>query len=191
MFKSVAFAGLLAASFAATAAPSTWTFTYTGFYEDYVGFLGDRELSGTFSGYDADSNGTIDKAEISSLIIAGVDYMTCGAGGSPYFSCGTEAFSYQLGGKLHFVAGITSSDPEGYRGGAHFYQTGKSEWEYRYTGSSESRKDYYWTDDTRFSITDGTAANPLPAVPEPGTWAMLAAGLLVVSGATLRRPRNR
>jgi hypothetical protein len=62
MFKTVAFAALLAASSAASAATSTWTFTYTGFYDDSsLSFIDDRTISGTFTGNDANLDGVVDK----------------------------------------------------------------------------------------------------------------------------------
>lgn len=193
MFKTVAFAALLAASCAANAATSTWTFMYTGFYDDSAfTFVSDRTISGTFTGNDINLDGVVDKSEISSLLIGGTDYVTCGAGGSPYFRCGAESFSYRIGDKqLDFVAGIDSSDPEGFAGGAHFYETGKREWDFRYSPHAIVDNSYRWTDETTltvFSVPESNAGIPL--VPEPGTWAMLAAGLLVVSGAALRRRRG-
>jgi hypothetical protein len=193
MFKTVAFVALLAASCAASAATNTWTFTYTGFYDESAfAFNYDRTISGTFTGNDANLDGVIDKSEISSLLISGTDYMTCGAGGSPYFNCGAESFSYHIGGKkLDFVAGISSSDPEGIAGGAHYYETGQREWMYHYSPGGTTDMSYRWTDDTTLTVFAAPVSGAeIPAVPEPGTWAMLAAGLLVVSGASLRRRRN-
>jgi hypothetical protein len=193
MFKTVAFAALLAASSAASAATSTWTFTYTGFYDDSsLSFIDDRTISGTFTGNDANLDGVVDKSEISSLLIGSTDYVTCGAGGSPYFQCGAESFSYHIGDKkLDFVAGISSSDPEGIAGGAHFYETGKREWEYHYSPGGFVDNSYRWTDETSLTVFAAPVSGAeIPAVPEPGTWAMLAAGLLVVSGASRRRRRG-
>jgi hypothetical protein len=185
MFKTVALAALMAASCAASAATNTWTFTYTGFTDDNSHeFLPGRTLSGTFTGSDINVDGFVDKSEISSLLIGGMDYVTCGAASGEYFKCGADSFSYHIGGGLDFVAGVSSRDPEGYISGGHFYHTGLREWDFQSTPSEITGNSYSWNDGTRLTVE-------IAAVPEPGTWAMLAAGLLVVSGASLRRRRRR
>jgi hypothetical protein len=192
MFKTVAFAGLLAASCVANAATSTWNFAFTGFFDDRTGaFDQDYKMSGSFTGSDANGDGVIGMEEISNLFVNGTDYLGCAGSSTSYYQCGTQSFAYRVGGELSFVAGVTGTDPEGYTGGAHYFQTGDREWSYRYTPSSYTETSYRWTQDTKFAISSGiTSGAEVPAVPEPGTWAMLATGLLLVSAAGTRARRN-
>jgi hypothetical protein len=190
MIKTVAFAGLLAASCVANAATSTWTFAFTGFFNDQMGaFDRDYKLSGSFTGGDTNGDGVIGREEISSFFINGTNYLNCGGG--EYYQCGTDSFTYRIGGALNFIAGASGSDPEGYAGGIHYFQTGDREWEYHYTPVSVSETSHRWTDETAFTISSGIMSGAdVPAVPEPGTWAMLASGLLLVSAAGARARRN-
>lgn len=195
MLKTVVLATLLAASCSANAAP-TWSFSYTGFLEENTGiFSNSYSLKGSFSGRDANHDGYLDKTEITSFFLNGMDYLGCAASSNAYYTCGTDNFLYKLNGKLEFAAGVGSTDPEGYVGGGHYFISGDREFDYRITPSSFSQNAYLWTDQTTFSIKKGAPFMPYSlaapamalAVPEPGTWAMLGAGLLVVAGAARRR----
>lgn len=189
MFKTVILAGLLAASCAASAATDTWTFTYQGFQNQSTGmFSSDAIFTGSFSGNDVNRNGVIEKSELSSLFIDSIDYATCAAGTGTFFRCGMENFSYEIGGKLDFTTSLDSIDPQTYAGETFYYQTGVLAYERRFNAQAATLEDLRWTNRTQFAISGGpTSGAEIPAIPEPGTWAMLAAGLAVITGAALRR----
>ncbi|TWI63683.1 putative secreted protein with PEP-CTERM sorting signal [Pseudoduganella lurida] len=189
MFKPLMLASLLTASVATNATAGTWQFSYTGFQDSNSGaILADYQISGKFSGSDDNSDGILELAEISSLYVNGMEYIGCGTG-SDYYHCGTEQFSYHIGGQLDFVAGQYGYDPEGAFGGGHYYQTGVGEFEYHNAFGQYTEQAYLWTAQTAFAISSGTvlAGEVVSAVPEPATWTMLAAGLLLVGGTALRR----
>lgn len=190
MLKSVAFAGLLAASCAASAA-TTWSFEYTGFYDE-IGSVFDasRKISGSFTGTDSNNNGIVEQGEISSLLVNGTNYISCAAGSNDYYQCGTYSFNYDVAAKtLDFFAGTSGTDPDGYSMAGHYFQTGQREEDYQYVaGFYHATTSYAWTDQTEFAISGAVlSGGAVSAVPEPGTWTMLAAGLLLISGAALRR----
>lgn len=191
MLKKLAIAGLFAGSLATGAAASaanTWQFSYVGFLdEENWTFAENHTISGSFTGNDANSDGVLDLGEISQFVLDGTDYMAC-ATGSPFNYCGTDRFRYELGGKLDFSAGTASSDPEGFNGGGYVVRAGIETYSYRFTPYSESRSGgYLWTDETKFSITSLSSGGVTPAVPEPGTWAMILTGLALVGGVARRR----
>lgn len=189
MIKTVAFATLLAVNCGANAAV-TWNFSYTGFLDQNTGIFSDSyKISGSFSGQDGNRDGYLDKSEISSFVLNGTDYIGCAADSNQYYQCGTDRFLFRIAGsKLDFAAGIGGTDPEGYIMKGHYFTAGDRETDYLLTPYSYSESAYLWTNQTKFSV--GKQRAPLAmyslaqvsAVPEPGTWAMLAAGLLVVTG---------
>lgn len=195
MFKTVALAAVFAASVATSSAasaasgPSTWTFAYTGFYNQNDGvFASNYQLAGAFTGMDANSDGFIGRSEITSFSLAGTNYVACAADSNDYYKCGLDSFNYQIGGKLEFFASISGNDPEGQVSAGHYINAGVGEFDYRYTPYWSSESANLWTEDTRFQISPEMKSGVnIPAVPEPGTWAMLATGLLLVAGTALRR----
>ncbi|WUR14141.1 PEPxxWA-CTERM sorting domain-containing protein [[Empedobacter] haloabium] len=192
MFKKLAIAGMMAGSLAISAAASaanTWQFAYVGFFdEDNWMFVQDRTITGSFTGSDVNHDGIIEKEEITEFVLNGTDYMACSSMNSPYNYCGTDRFRYELGGKLDFSAGTAGTDPERIYGGGYVVRAGIEEYSYRFTPESETRSGaYLWTDETRFSITSLSSGGVTPAVPEPGTWAMILTGLALVAGVARRR----
>ena len=192
MLKTVALATLLAFSCAANATV-TWNFAYTGFLDQSTGLFSDSyKLKGSFSGKDGNRDGYLDKSEITSFFLNGTDYLGCAGSSNEFYTCGTDTFLYKIGGKLDFAAGVGSTDPEGFVSKGHYFIAGDREFEYHMTPNAYAETAYIWTPDTKFSISKravfaGYSNVQLLAVPEPGTWAMLATGLLVVAGMSRRR----
>lgn len=188
-------AGLLAlCSSLAHATPTTWSFTYTGFYsEEQRTFLPDWSLSGTFSGVDANRDGLLVASELTSLAVGHLDYIQCRS--DEFMTCGTRSFEFRLPGvtaaaigmaaagpQLAFDLGFEATDPEWFVGAGRRIQTGLWDYNFRFEPSSFSEQTYSWSDETRLSIN---------AVPEPSSWALLGAGLLAVGTALGRKPAGR
>ncbi|WP_170300159.1 PEP-CTERM sorting domain-containing protein [Pseudoduganella buxea] len=189
MFKTVALAVLMAASCAANAAHNTWDFSYTGFLDEGSGeFLADYTISGSFSGSDSNRDGVLDKSEIFSLVLNGMNFVACAADSNANYHCGTDVFNYRIGGALQFEAGLFGYDNEGYSGGGYSFTSGKSEIDYSYSPNHYMRNARLWTDATHFSITPAWSGSVLP-VPEPSTWSMLLIGMGFASFAAIRRRR--
>lgn len=178
---------LLSLGMAQQATADTWQFSYTGFYnEQNYTFDPNYVISGSFSGTDTNHDNVIELSELSSLNISSdAGYLTCGGDNNAYHYCGMS-FSYNPGTrKLYFNVLETGTDPEGIRNTFVSVETGAEytdaiffPWQTRYNAQ------YSWTADTAFAVTGpGTAP-----VPEPGTYAMLLAGLGLV-GAFARRKR--
>lgn len=192
MLKTVAFATLLAASCAASAA-TTWTFSYTGFQDATAGnFVSDYKMEGSFVGDDANGDGFIEKSEITSLLLNNINYISCSADNNEFYYCGADRFSYQIGEKkLDFYVGINGASPDNSVMSGHYFHSGVEEIDYFYSPVDYHQSGYLWTEQTQFQISQGiTSGAPLPAVPEPGTWVMLASGLALLAGATARRNRK-
>lgn len=182
---------LLAAACTAHAAPTTWQFSYTGFYatidtengyEDsshWEGFLPEYSVAGSFTGSDADGDGAITLSELTSFDVMGREYIACMAYPSPYGRCNISRFRYGLTGDLDFSAGWYGYD-EYYSGWSGAVTTGREASSYSYGYRSEDDRHYYWTDATRFAIV------PAP-VPEPAMGAMVAAGMLLLAMRARRR----
>lgn len=179
LFPAVVFAGACATA----QAGETWTFVYTGFLDTTANiFLPDRQMLGSFTGYDNDLNGIVERGEITSFILNGKDFVACESDSNEYYSCGAELFSYSVAAGLSFSAGEFGRDPEGWVGAGHYVIAGDGEYSYRFRPGYDESQAYLWTAQTGFSITSPS--------PEPGTWAMLGTGLLVTAWAA-RRNRTR
>ncbi|AVR95392.1 PEPxxWA-CTERM sorting domain-containing protein [Pseudoduganella armeniaca] len=191
MIKTLAVAGILAGSLVAggaSAASQTWNFAYAGFFDALSGeFDSNYRISGSFTGADINHDGVIGKEEISEFIVNGTDYIGS-AQNTPYSYVGAEAFNYRIGGQLNFTAGTGARDPEGMYYYSHIIRAGLNELDKVLTPYDErTNMSYEWTDETQFSITSMTSGGVTPAVPEPGTWAMILTGLALVGGAARRR----
>lgn len=159
-----------------------WQFSYTGFNENGA-FVHDARVDGSFRGTDLDLDGIISLAELSSLVIAGREYLDgCLSLGDPYFRCEIGGFSYKLTGQLSIDANWWGND-EAFSGWGAGFRTGDrySQWSYGWEDWSQT---WYWTSQTSFGIT------PAPAVPEPATGVMLLAGLATLAGWGRRRAKE-
>ena len=179
MFRHLFCAAVLAGVSHAAGAGETWTFTYTGFLDNSDNtFLPDHQMLGSFTGYDGDRNGIVERAEITSLILNGKDFVACEADSNEYYRCGANLFSYSVAAGLSFTAGESGTDPEGWIGGGHYFISGDGEYRYSFRPGQDESHAYLWTAQTGFSINSPN--------PEPATWGMLGVGLLVTARAALR-----
>jgi len=177
--KILAIFAALVCSTAAQAADQTWTFSFTGFYnEGTQSFDAGYSINGAFVGSDLNGNGSLDGSEISSFMVDGVQYANCANPGIPYFSCGLSDFSYKQGA-LKFGTWMKSSDPEGFVSRGSVIKTYDQEYRYLVTPTGVTDSTMRWTSDTRFELTS--------AVPEADTYAMLLAGLACLGVAARRR----
>ena len=161
---------------------ATWDFVYKGFertrsdgYNTLTDYAPEATLSGSFSGVDADGNGTLEKAELSDFQFLTFDYLPCS-----YGYCRIDAFSFAPGGTLSFEIARSSMDPDGYRALSEYTKTGVSHQEYLNNTASTSTYMLTWLPSTTLVVTS--------PVPEPASYAMLGAGLLLLAAA---RPSAR
>lgn len=175
---------ILCAGLAAVALPGhaeSWNFSYQGFHDKNAdAFLPDRILTGSFTGQDSNGDGTFSRAEITSLVLNGYDFVACQSLSNEYWTCGAEAFSYTRGGKLEFTAGQGGTDPERWRGAGHYYVAGQQESGFDFRPGEFNIWAYEWTPQTTFTIS--------PA-PEPSTWALLLGGMPLLGWAARRRKK--
>lgn len=178
--KHIFSAALLLASVAAHAQASHWTFSYTGFYDrEAAMFLPDATLSGSFSGVDANGDGVLDRDELTSLTIGTVDYVACAAGSNATYHCGADSFRFSPGSGLSFSVGEYGGDPEGWVGSGHIVTTGDAIFDYQYNPNTSTEHHLDWNPSTTLSI--------MSMVPEPASYAMLAAGLAAIGLFRRRR----
>lgn len=159
-----------------------WQFSYTGFEENGA-FVRDARVDGSFRGMDLNLDGVISLVELSSLVIAGREYLDgCLSLSDPYFRCEIAGFSYKLTGQLWVDANWWGND-EAFSGWGAGFRTGDqySQWSY---GWQDWSRTLYWTGQTVFAIT------PAPVVPEPATGGMLLAGLATLAGLSRRRAKK-
>jgi hypothetical protein len=176
MLKRLMCAAALACSAPlALAAPTIWQFTYTGFYSPTDGqFLPDATIAGSFTGSDGNHNGIVERSELSSFIVSGLDYAGCATETIPYFTCALSRFSYALSGALDFSAGNDTYDE--YNSWYYSVTTGVGSFYTRLNPAGQEDYNLLWTAATTVSIV------PLP-VPEPTAPAMLLAGVALLAAA--------
>lgn len=195
MLKKLFTGSVLAACCAfaqAAAVPATWNFTWTGFEIDGR-FRPDVSYSGSFTGVDANHNGTI---ELSELSVFGIDplsrgdsnFFHCKTGTFPAAECKVNTFSYVIGGQLSFDAyRKTSYDYPGEYPAEATYGFDTS-----YGASYEGHQGMFYEWGVYY-VTPKTVLTVQPTlapVPEPEGYAMLGAGLLVLAGLRSRKKKQ-
>lgn len=165
----------------AGALAETWEFSYTGFYvESEEKFVSDYTWRGQFSGADTDNDGVLEFNELTSFRLFEYEY---GLGSGRYCDPGTycelESFSYHLSGELDFTAEKRYSDENGSFSTTRTIAGDRITTSILGAGGSTTAYSVYWTPQTQFMITP-------PPVPEPGTLAMLVAGLGMLCAARWR-----
>jgi hypothetical protein len=177
---------LLVCSAFAHAQTTHWTFSYAGFYDrEAAAFLSDLRIEGSFTGVDANLDGVLERSELTSLLVGTRDYATC-AGGAPGSYCGADSFRFSPSEGLSFSLGEYGSDPEGWNSAGHLIESGKMSYEYAYHPGGGFEHHLDWTDATTLSM-NSVAPSIITSVPEPGEWAMLAAGLAGMCAWSRRR----
>lgn len=180
--KIVALLAALTCATAAQAADPTWTFSYSGFYNEEQGFFDPNfVIGGSFSGVDQNRDGVIERGELSSFQVDGVDYAHCANPGIPNFSCGLSAFAFS-NKVLNFTTTMYSSDPEGWVSRGTDIVSGVKHAYYYISPVGSTDSTMTWTADTRFDLQS--------PVPEANTYAMLLAGLGCLGVMARVRARN-
>ena len=174
MKKLLPSAALALCCTAAHAAPISWGFSFSGFYDSVsASFLPQEVISGSFQGMDLNADGLLAKDELVSLVVGELDYIGCAAASNAYYQCGATSFSFSQDSGLNFSVGSYGSDPEGWVGGGRLITTGDQHYAYEFNPGMTLDRHLYWTSETRLSMTSMMAA-----VPEPQTWTMLGLGLI-------------
>ncbi|MBA5638078.1 PEP-CTERM sorting domain-containing protein [Duganella sp. LX20W] len=197
MLKQLMYGSVLAAccSLAQASAPTQYAFSWTGFdvWEPYSMpyFDATRTVSGTFAGVDANHDNALELNELTDLTINGTEFVHC-VDNSGYNTCGVSAFSFSQQGGLQLNAERT----------IYFSPPGPDEWSasrttYDIRRGSGNIEDVVFgrmqpPEGRALSFTPQTVTSihQVSAVPEPQTYAMFGAGLLLLGALTRRRQRN-
>lgn len=182
-------AGLALCCTAAAGAPTTWTYTYTGFHDvETRTFDPAATLSGSFTGEDLDSDGILELSELDSLLVPPLNLPSSMIGCAyayPYYqSCALERFSYSAADGLAFKGWVHIWD-ENSRAYGHIEVDSGQSWFYESgsgrPGGGRFLESWQWTPQTTLDIVS--------PVPEPGHAAMLAFGLAGLGALALTRRR--
>ncbi|QPI53391.1 PEP-CTERM sorting domain-containing protein [Massilia antarctica] len=182
MFKKPLLAlALMSGALSASAATQTYDWSYKGFTynEEGSGRIGvfdpAIEVDGRFVVDDKNADGKFSVDEVLSFVHAGRDFT------KGYDS--VQQFSFTPGGTLNFTAGAAWHDDiysyglvivTGEYIGYGFHDP---------VGGRHGSATWLWSDQTKLTVT---------AVPEPQTWMMLGAGVLLAVGASRRqKPASR
>ena len=184
MLKKILYASTLAlVSLAAQADPFTTHFSYSGFFhEEGNVFDANHQINGSFTFENRNYNNVVERDELLALVVNGVDYIACANDNNPYASCGAGNFSYQFGGSLNFSVGSSWHDPEWIVTGGYSVTSGVRENAYRAVFGNVDGYTYRFTPQTQLTVS---------AVPEPETYAMMAAGLGMLGWLARRKRSNK
>ncbi|WP_426319591.1 PEP-CTERM sorting domain-containing protein [Pseudoduganella sp. R-43] len=172
LMKSICGILLAASTTLVQAEPARWDFTWGGFYDYMQNRFIDTLVHGSFEGIDANGNAILEASELTTFRVDGRELLGCTTlAPSP---CGVSAFSYAFNGDLSFRANhISYTD----YGGSDWYWS-----EVRYdTGSGVAfitRAQQHY-EESGWMTTPQTLLTMSP-VPEPHTYIMLGAGLLLL-----------
>lgn len=186
MLKKILAVGVLTSTLSVPAAQAgEWSFTYSTFRDAGTGILDPNyRVSGSFTGEDTNHNGWLERDELTSLNLASTmmssrDYMLCGMIWEPGVQCSVNSFSYQIGHGLFINTRMDYHDEFGMHYSGTSFNSQVSDYNYAFSPWDSFSKEMQIVPQTRVEIT--------AAVPEPETYAMLGAGLLLLSAAARRR----
>lgn len=191
MIKKILCTAVLAACAAAAQAETAtqWRFTWTGFnIENDRGtadFDPSYSVTGTFSAIDTDRDNVIRGSELTELTVLGRNFLDCME--SPGANCGTTWFTYSKNAGLSFMAFYEEMNfspwGDAIPKSQLLIETANN---IGYSDYSDSKNNYahWFTSETVQTITQ------VGAVPEPQTYAMFGAGMLLLGAAARRRNRR-
>ncbi len=184
MLKKAFCAGALAAvcGLANATTPTHWNFSWRFFFDTLTLKNIDATVNGSFDGKDLNSNGVIDREELTALTLQGRDVLGCVS--NPPVVCGVSEFSYSPGGTFTLRGNYVD----------YWDDNGGPDWSWHeismdttmgvYSMNARAQQSYDGRDwmfipETQFTIS---------AVPEPEAYLMFLAGLFVVGAAKVFLP---